>query len=97
VYDHPKVLIFQNTGHLDAAVIADKILHGLPSRSLTRDDLLLAKPSSEASMEATGAAPPIQSSLLALVLFVLLVEGLSLSVYPLVRRRLPWPGTLAFS
>ena len=32
VYDHPKVLIFQNTGHLDAAVIADKIMHGLPSR-----------------------------------------------------------------
>ena len=97
VYDHPKVLIFQNTGHLDAAVIADKILHGLPSRSLTRDDLLVARPGGEASLEATGAAPPIRSSLLALILFVLLVEGLSLAVYPLARRWLPWPGTLAFS
>jgi YYY domain-containing protein len=97
VYDHPKVLIFQNTGHLDAAVIADKILHGLPSRALTRDDLLLAHPSGEAPMETAGAAPPIRSSVLALILFVLLVEGLSLAVYPLVRRWLPWPGTLAFS
>ncbi len=97
VYDHPKILIFQNTGHLDAAVIADKILHGLPSRPLTRDDLLRAHPSGEASMEATGAAPPIQSSLLAFVLFALLVEGLSLAVYPLLRTWLPWPGSLAFS
>ena len=97
VYDHPKVLIFQNTGHLDATVIADKILHGLPSRSLTRDDLLAAHPGGEASMESTGAAPPIQSSVLAVILFVLLVEGLSLAVYPLARRWLPWPGTLAFS
>ena len=97
VYDHPKVLIFQNTGHLAAPVIADKILHGLPSRTLTRDDLLRARPSGEAPMESTGAAPPVRSSVFALVLFVLLVEGLSLAVYPLARRWLPWPGTLAFS
>ncbi len=98
VYDHPKILIFRNTEHLSAAALADKILHGLPSRSLTRTDLLLAHPSTEsAPLEASGAAPPIDSSPLALLLFAALVEILSLAVYPLLRRWLPGVGTFALS
>ena len=97
VYDHPKVLILRNSEHLTAAVIADKILHGLPSRVLTRNDLLLAWPSGGTSFETTGAAPPIQSNTVALVLFVALVEILSLSAYPLLRAWLPGVGTLALS
>ena len=56
-------------------MIADKIMHGLPSRSLTRDDLLLARPAAEAPLESTGAAPPIRSSVLALLLFVAARRG----------------------
>ena len=97
VYDHPKVLIFRNTEHLAAATLADKILHGLPSRPLTRDDLLLARPHGEESMEATGATPPIQSGAVALVLFVVLVELLSLAGYGCLRIWLGGIGTLALS
>src|SRR5262249_29714912 len=69
VYDHPKIVIFRNDKRLDAATLADKILHGLPSRPLTRDDLLIAGPTGEEGLESTGAAPiestgaaPIESS-----------------------------------
>jgi len=97
VYDHPKVLILRNTEHLAAPVIADKILHDLPSRVLTRNDLLLARPAAGAAFETAGAAPPIQSNTLALVLFVALVEILSLSAYPVLRAWLTGVGTLALS
>jgi len=97
VYDHPKVLILRNTERLAAPVIADKILYGLPSRVLTRNDLLLARPAAGAAFETTSAAPPIQSNTLALVLFIALVEILSLSAYPLLRPWLPGAGTLALS
>ena len=97
VYDHPKVLIFQNTGHLDAATIFDKIVNGSPTRPLTRNDLLLARPGEQPSMEAAGTAPPIRSGPLALVLFMLLVEVLSLATFPVLRRWLTGFGTLALS
>ncbi|MFN8624553.1 MAG: DUF2298 domain-containing protein [Candidatus Binatia bacterium] len=97
VYDHPKVLIFRNTDRLAAPVLADKILRGMPSQALTRDDLLLARPSAGAPLEATGAAPPIRSDLLAVLLFAVLVEVLSLSVYPILRSWLTAVGTLALS
>jgi 4-amino-4-deoxy-L-arabinose transferase-like glycosyltransferase/DNA-binding beta-propeller fold protein YncE len=44
VYDHPKVLVFRNTGHLSPAVIEQRVLAGAPSRRLTRKDILLAAP-----------------------------------------------------
>ncbi|MFI5364296.1 MAG: DUF2298 domain-containing protein [Candidatus Binatia bacterium] len=97
VYDHPKVLIFHNTGHLDAATLFDKIMHGLPSRPLTRNDLLAVRPTGETSWEGTGAAPPVRSGVAAFVLFAALVEILSLAVYPLLRRWLTGTGTLALS
>ena len=42
VYDHPKVLIFRNTGHLAAAEMEARVVNGRPSRPLDRVDLLLA-------------------------------------------------------
>jgi 4-amino-4-deoxy-L-arabinose transferase-like glycosyltransferase len=42
VYDHPKVLIFRNTGHFEAAEIEARVVNGQPSRHLERRDLLLA-------------------------------------------------------
>jgi YYY domain-containing protein len=97
VYDHPKVLIFRNTEHLPATVLADKILHGLPSVPLTRNDLLLAHPHGGESWEASGTQPPIQSGMLALILFAALLEALSLSVYPVLRIWLNGAGTFALS
>jgi YYY domain-containing protein len=97
VYDHPKVLFFQNSGRLDADTLADRILHGLPSRPLTRDDLLLARPADAASLETSGAAPPIRSSTAATLLFALLIAVLSWAVYPWLRRWVPWAGTWAVS
>jgi len=99
VYDHPKVLIFQNTERLSSEAIFDKILHSAPSRPTTRDDLLLARPGDTSSDSAvsTAESAPIQSSPLALLLFAALVEILSLAVYPSLKRRLPGVGTLALS
>jgi YYY domain-containing protein len=97
VYDHPKVLFFQNTEKLDAAAIADRILNRpVSDPTLTRDSLLLARPSDEGGMQGSSAEP-IESSLLALLLFALLVEVLSLAVYPVLRRWLTGVGALALS
>ncbi|GIW44442.1 MAG: hypothetical protein KatS3mg077_1724 [Candidatus Binatia bacterium] len=96
VYDHPKVLIFQNTGRLTEAEILDRILYRPPSRPLTRNDLLLARPSQE-GVVATGHVERIRSSLLALGLFAALVELLGLSLYPLVRHWFVRPGTLGLA
>jgi len=104
VYDHPKVLIFQNTEKLSADAIFEKILRGSPSRPLTRNDILLAGPqeagvatSADAPAVATSESAPIASGPLSLFLFAALIEILSLSVYPLLKRRLPGVGTLAIS
>ncbi len=103
VYDHPKVLIFQNTERLSSEAIFDKILHSGPSRPMTRDDLLRARPgdagaaATEATAMTSSESVPIQSGPLALLLFAALVEILSLAVYPLLKQRLPGVGTLAIS
>lgn len=103
VYDHPKVLIFQNVEKLSAEAIAEKILRGQPSRPMTRDDLLLAgtedrgATASAETTVSTSASTPVASGPLALLLFAALIEILSLAVYPVLKRRLPGPGTLAFS
>ncbi len=49
VYDHPKALIFRNTGRLAAAALAGKVLNSLPSRPVSRSDMLLAR---------AGGSPP---------------------------------------
>jgi YYY domain-containing protein len=97
VYDHPKVLVFKNTGRLAADDLARKILNDVPSIPLTRDDLLLARPSGEESWEPTGAAEPIRSGLTAFLLFAVLVEVLGLAAYPLLRPWLPGVGAYAMA
>lgn len=97
VYDHPKVLIFRNAGRLDAAALADRILNGLPSKPLTRNDLLLARPAADAGGTAGVGLPAIQSSFAGLVLFVALIELLGLAVYPVLRVWLTGVGTFALS
>ena len=94
VYDHPKVLIFRNDGHLSSEQLYDKIMHGLPSKPMTRNQLLLARPGTEVG---GGESEPIGSSLPALLTFVLLVEGLGLATYPLIRRWLPGVGAYALA
>ncbi|HVM97039.1 MAG TPA: DUF2298 domain-containing protein, partial [Candidatus Acidoferrales bacterium] len=96
VYDHPKVLFFQNVEKLDANAIFDRIMNRPVAQPLTRDDLLLAKPTDEGGLQL-GNSTPIDSSWLALLLFVVLVEALSLTVYPLSRRWLTGVGPLALS
>jgi YYY domain-containing protein len=86
VYDHPKVLIFRNIGHLTGGEIEAKIMHGTPSHPLTRDELLLAHPS--------AVAPPprpalIGSSLAAIALTAALLELLGLVALALLRTALP--------
>lgn len=105
VYDHPKVLVFQNTGRLEASVLFDKITKGLPSKSMTRDDLLLARPAlavageedADAAVSASGASEPVRSSLLALFYFVLVIQILGVMVYPILRRWLHGAGVYALA
>jgi YYY domain-containing protein len=94
VYDHPKILIFRNDGHLSADALYDKIMHGLPSKQMTRSDLLLAHPGAEVG---GAASEPIRSSLPALLTFAVLVEALGLFVYPLLRQWLAGCSPYALS
>src|SRR6185503_8468741 len=70
-----------------------------PSRQMTRNEILRAAPSAEGEQTKVEsvAAHPIDSSILALLLFVALVEILSLSIYPVLRRWITGVGTLALS
>ncbi len=97
VYDHPKVLIFKNTGRLAEDEIFDRIVNGLPSRPMTRSDLLLASPAASGSWSATGAAPAVRSGPVAFAYFVVLVELLGLAAFALLRSWLPGVGTYALA
>ena len=88
VYDHPKALIFKNTGHMSAAAIEGAIAHRLPSRPLSRSDLLLAR----AGEPAPGGRDPagvVRSSLAATLLCALLLELLGLAAYAVLKELLP--------
>ncbi len=95
VYDHPKVLIFENTGRLSAEAIYERIMHDRPSRQLTRTDLLLAR--TDETRGASEPAQPLRASLPALLWFGLAVELLGLSALAVLRRRLPVPGVYALA
>lgn len=61
VYDHPKVLIFRNTGRLSAEEIRRRVLNDTPPRRLNRWDLLLASPARpfpSSPPDARAAADP---------------------------------------
>jgi YYY domain-containing protein len=57
VYDHPRVLIFRNTGRLAASEIEKRIVNGAPSRPLRRSDLLRATAEPSARLLAATGAP----------------------------------------
>jgi len=97
VYDHPKVLIFRNDEKLEANELFERIVNGLPSRSLTRNDLLLAAPAEAGAWEATGAAQPIRSSWTAVLLFAALVQFLGLAAYFVMRRFVVGIGVYALA
>ena len=98
VYDHPKVLIFRNKGRLTAEAIRAKILSGLPSRRLSRRQILLTT----AGAQPAGASPApgmpgrVSSSLLATLLVVLLLAGLGKATACLLPAS-PRPGLYALS
>lgn len=95
VYDHPKVLIFRNDERLSADVLFDRIVNGLPSRPMTRSELLLAAPEGERTWLATGATPPVRSTPVALLLFAALVQLLGWAGYRILRRFWIGPGGYA--
>ena len=88
VYDHPKAVIFRNTGRLDAERVAAKILHGLPSVPLSRTDLLLASAGARISDVGEGAGW-VHSGLVATLLCVLLTELLGVAAFATLRALLP--------
>ncbi|MBX3026374.1 glycosyltransferase family 39 protein [bacterium] len=90
VYDHPKVLIFENTGRLSADELYEKIMHGMPSKKLTRTDLLLAEANRVGG--TSEPASPIRASVPALLWFALIVELLGVAGFAILRRALPVPG-----
>lgn len=101
VYDHPKVLIFKNSGRLPAEEIYQKVMRGIPSVKLTRDDLLRMDHrdagGGELQISGGGAAPLVRSSLAALLWFALVVEIAGLCAYAVLRHLLPIPGVYALS
>jgi YYY domain-containing protein len=82
VYDHPKVLFFENTRRFSAETLEKALLSATPSKNLTRNDLLLARPATAANAAASGGepaepgpgVPTLRSSLLALLLFAAWLE-----------------------
>jgi YYY domain-containing protein len=94
VYDHPKALIFRNTGHTPAAALAGEVLNGLPSHPVSRSAMLLAR----AGAPATGGEHRVRSSPAATVLCALLLELLGLAAFAVMRWALPpRPGLYALA
>ncbi len=98
VYDHPKVLFFENRGRLPAEEIERKILTGLPSRSWTRSQLLLARAGGPTPARQEGGLGSVRSGTLATLLVLLLAEALGLGTWALLAAVLgPRPGLYALS
>lgn len=87
VYDHPKILVFRNTARLPAGVIEDRVLHGTPSRALTRRDLLLASTDRFASVGAPGAGPSAEA----------MVPAVAVAREPKPTEQLDQPRGIAFN
>ncbi len=91
VYDHPKVLLFENTKRLSEGTLEKALLSATPSKTLTRDDLLLARPSGTAAtpVEPGPGVPAQRSSAVALLLFAAWLEAVSLAGAGLLAVLLP--------
>ena len=95
VYDHPKAVIFRNTGHLDAPALETRIRNSLPSRPVSRTAMLLASAGGDAGGRGDVT---IRSSLLATLLCMLLLEAAALAAYAILRTVLPArPGVYALA
>jgi len=105
VYDHPKVLIFRNARRLPAPELDEKLRTGIPSRLLSRDDLLRAGPQTAGggpgdAVPAPTAAPAEEPRGTSwggpALLFAALLWGLGLAGSRLLVRALgPRPGVWA--
>ncbi len=97
VYDHPKVLFFENTRRLSAEALERALLSATPSKTLTRNDLLLAHPAPVTTAVAAGGkaaeqgpgVPALRSSLLALLLFAVWLEAVGRAGTGLLAALLP--------
>ncbi|MFI5197705.1 MAG: DUF2298 domain-containing protein [Thermoanaerobaculia bacterium] len=97
VYDHPKVLLFENTKRLSEGALEKTLLSAAPSKTLTRNDLLLARPSGTAAagtaatiaVEPGPGVPAQRSSIVALLLFAIWLEAVSLAGAGLLAVLLP--------
>jgi YYY domain-containing protein len=92
VYDHPKALIFRNEKRLAAPELERVLLTAVPSKTLSRNDLLLARakaPPGGATAEAGSGLPALRSSILATLLFAAFLELLGLAGAALLSAALP--------
>jgi YYY domain-containing protein len=85
VYDHPKVLIFRNTGHFSEAKLERTLLAGVPSRMLTRSDLLVADAAHPVESSGAALSGLVRSSPLAFLLVAALLEAVGLAAFALLR------------
>jgi YYY domain-containing protein len=98
VYDHPKVLLFENRGHLPAEEIERRIRTEVPSRTWTRGELLLARAGAPAPGRPAGGLGTVRNGTAATLLVLLLAEALGLGTWALLAALLgPRPGLYALS
>ena len=93
VYDHPKAVVFRNAGRLGAQELEKLLRDGVPSRKLTRSQMLRAGPA-DPWADSPGGIAGTRSSLLALALWAALLQGLGWAAWRLLGPFLPaLPGT----
>lgn len=80
VYDHPKVLVFRNTARLAASELERRIRAALPTRPITRSQVLLAR----AQVPLVSSPLVVRSSWLATLLVLAVVELLGLAAWALL-------------
>ncbi len=86
VYDHPKVLVFENTRRLPVREIASVLTDETIKPPLTRTQMLLVRPQEE---RGTRIASPVTSSRLAVFLAYGFLQLLGFSAFALLRRVIP--------
>ena len=97
VYDHPKAVIFRNAGRLGAQELERRLRNGVPSRTLSRSQILRAGPA-DPHADSKERISGTRSSLLALALWAALLQGLGWAAWRFLGSRLPaLPGTYALA
>ncbi len=93
VYDHPKAVVFRNARRLGAQELEKRLLEGIPTRNLSRSQILRARPD-DPFADSAERISGTRSSLLALVLWAALLQALGWAAWRLLGSRLPaLPGT----